>query len=36
MLPLDNITRLRLSTGSISVINLDDQKVRLELFNDAV
>jgi broad specificity phosphatase PhoE len=36
MLPLDNITRLRLSTGSISVISLDDRAARLELFNDAV
>lgn len=34
MLPLVNITRLRLSTGSISVINLDGQAARLELFND--
>jgi probable phosphoglycerate mutase len=33
-LPLSQIGRLRLGTGSISVINLDDQAVRLELFND--
>lgn len=34
MLPLSHITRLRLDTGSISVINLDNQTARLELFND--
>lgn len=34
MLPLVNITRLRLGTGSISVIELDGQAARLELFND--
>ena len=33
-LPLSRITRLRLSTGSISVINLDGKEARLELFND--
>ena len=34
MLPLSRITRLRLSTGSISVINLNGKEARLELFND--
>lgn len=34
MLPLSNITRFRLSTGSISIINLDEEEARLELFND--
>jgi broad specificity phosphatase PhoE len=33
-LPLSQIYRLRLSTGSISIINLDGQEARLELFND--
>jgi broad specificity phosphatase PhoE len=33
-LPLDNITRLRLSTGSLSIISFNDKGVRLELFND--
>ena len=34
MLPLPRITRLRLSNGSISIIKLDGQVARLELFND--
>ncbi len=34
MLPLSYITRFRLSTGSISIINLDEEEARLELFND--
>jgi probable phosphoglycerate mutase len=34
MLPLTHITRFRLSTGSISIINLDEKEARLELFND--
>jgi len=34
MLPLSHITRLRLDTASISVINLDNQMARLELLND--
>jgi len=33
-LPLYQIGKLRLGTGSISIINLDDQAVWLELFND--
>jgi broad specificity phosphatase PhoE len=33
-MPLSQIGRLRLSTGSISVINLDKQTAQLELFND--
>jgi broad specificity phosphatase PhoE len=33
-LPLSQIGRFRLGTGSISVINLDNQMARLELFND--
>lgn len=33
-LPLYHITRFRLSTGSISIINLDEKEARLELFND--
>jgi len=32
-LPLCNITRLRLSTGSISIINFNGKDARLELFN---
>lgn len=34
MLPLSHITRFRLSTGSISITNLDEKEARLELFND--
>jgi probable phosphoglycerate mutase len=34
MLPLSYITQFRLSTGSISIINLDEEEARLELFND--
>jgi len=34
MLPLSHITGFRLSTGSISIINLDEKEARLELFND--
>ncbi|MFH1662785.1 MAG: histidine phosphatase family protein [Chloroflexota bacterium] len=34
MLPLSSITRFRLSTGCISIINLDEKEARLELFND--
>ena len=33
-LPLSQIGKLRLGTGSISIINLDRQEARLELFND--
>lgn len=33
-LPLSQISRLRLSTGSISIFNLDSYEARLELFND--
>lgn len=33
-LPLSHITRLKLDTGSISMINLGEQTARLELFND--
>ena len=33
-MPLSQIGRLRLGIGSISVINLDEQMARLELFND--
>jgi broad specificity phosphatase PhoE len=33
-LPLSQMHRLRLNTGSISIINLDGQEARLELFND--
>lgn len=33
-LPLSQIGRLRLANGSISIINLDGQRVWLELFND--
>lgn len=33
-LPLSQISRLRLSTGSISIFNLDSHEARLELFND--
>ncbi len=34
MLPLSRITRFRLSTGCISIINLDEKEARLELLND--
>lgn len=34
VLPLTHITRFRLSTGSISIINIDEEESRLELFND--
>ena len=34
-LPLSQIGRLRLSTGSISIISLDGQEARLELFNNS-
>lgn len=34
MLPLSHITRFRLSTGCINIINLDEEEARLELFND--
>ncbi len=34
-LPLSQIGRLRLSTGSISVISLDGKSARLELFNES-
>jgi len=34
MLPLSHITRFRMSTGCISIINLDEKNARLELFND--
>lgn len=33
-LPLSYIIRFRLSTGSISIVNLDENEERLELFND--
>jgi broad specificity phosphatase PhoE len=33
-IPLSQISRLRLSTGSISIFNLDSHEARLELFND--
>ncbi len=33
-LPLSQISRLRLGTGSISIINLDGHEARLELFNE--
>ncbi|HEX79479.1 MAG TPA: histidine phosphatase family protein [Dehalococcoidia bacterium] len=33
-LPLSHIMRLRLSTGSISIFNLDGDQAHLELFND--
>ncbi|UCE97649.1 MAG: histidine phosphatase family protein [Dehalococcoidia bacterium] len=34
MLPVSHITRLRLSTGCINILNLDEKEARLELFND--
>jgi broad specificity phosphatase PhoE len=34
MLPLTHITRFRLSTGCINILNLDEKEARLELFND--
>lgn len=34
-LPLDNITRLRLNTGSISIISFNGTDMRLELYNDS-
>ncbi len=33
-LPLSQMTKLKLGTGSISAINLDGDEARLELFND--
>jgi broad specificity phosphatase PhoE len=33
-LPLSQISKLRLSTGSISIFNLDGDEARLELFNN--
>ncbi len=34
MVPLSHITRFRLSTGCINILNLDEKEARLELFND--
>jgi broad specificity phosphatase PhoE len=33
-LPVSHITRFRLSTGCINILNLDEKEARLELFND--
>ncbi len=34
MVPLSRITRFRLSTGCINILNIDKKEARLELFND--